>query len=173
MVEIKVGRRLFRNPRSIKNEVRSFYKSLYHQLAIPDVDFDGSIVNRISEEEARALERMPTAMEVKNVVWDCDPSKAPSYDGFNLKFIKEFWEDIGSDFVNCVLNFVETGQLNKKINMTWVTLIPTVDDAKEVKDYRPISMVGCTYKVIAKVLANQIKGVMSGLVGETQIAFVD
>ena len=56
--------------------------------------------------------------------------------------------------------------------MTWVTLIPKVDDAQEIKDYRPISMVGCVYKVIVKILANRIKGVMNGLVGETQTAFV-
>ena len=56
--------------------------------------------------------------------------------------------------------------------MTWVTLIPKFDGAQEIKDYRPISMVGCVYKMIAKVLANRLKIVMGQLVGETQSAFV-
>ena len=104
MVEIKVGRRSFRNPRCI-NQIRSFYKKLYHQPAVPKIDFDDSFLNKISEEEARFLERMPTHDEIKSAVWECDPSKAQGYDGFNLKFIKELWVEVGDDFVKCVLDF--------------------------------------------------------------------
>ena len=56
--------------------------------------------------------------------------------------------------------------------MIWVTLVPKFEGAMEIKDYRPISMVGCVEKVIAKVLAQRINKVMGGLVGETQTAFV-
>ena len=56
--------------------------------------------------------------------------------------------------------------------MTWVTLIPKFDDAHEMRDYWPISMIGCIYKVVAKILANRPRRVMDGLVGETQTAFV-
>ena len=53
------------------------------------------------------------------------------------------------------------------VNMTWVTLAPKCEEAKEIKDYKPISMVRCIYKTIVKVLANQTRHVMDGLVGET------
>ena len=56
--------------------------------------------------------------------------------------------------------------------MTWVVLVPKVDNAMEIKDFRPISMVGCLYKIIAKILANRLKRVMPALVGETQSTFV-
>ena len=46
------------------------------------------------------------------------------------------------------------------------------DDVIEIKDYRPISMIGCVYKVIAKVLANRMRKIMDVLVGEMQTAFV-
>ncbi|KAK2648312.1 hypothetical protein Ddye_015801 [Dipteronia dyeriana] len=39
-------------------------------------------------------------------------------------------------------------------------------------DYRPISLVGATYKVVAKVLVNRIKKVMNSIIGETQMAFI-
>lgn len=42
----------------------------------------------------------------------------------------------------------------------------------ELKDFRPISMVGCIYKIIAKILAQRIKKVMPTLIGETQSVFV-
>ena len=56
--------------------------------------------------------------------------------------------------------------------MTWVTLTPKIDEAKEIKDFRPISMISCSYKVVAKVLANQLRSVMNGLVRETRMAFM-
>ena len=55
--------------------------------------------------------------------------------------------------------------------MTWVTLIPKFEGAVEIIDFRPISMVGCIYKVMAKVLANGLRNVIEGLVGETQTSF--
>ena len=73
--------------------------------------------------------------------------------------------------MNCVSSFFEKGSMHTGANMTWVTLAPKIDDVKEMKDYRPISMVGCIYKTIPKVLANRIRHVMDGPVGETQTAF--
>ena len=52
-----------------------------------------------------------------------------------------------------------------EINQTWVTLIPKVKNAIEVKDFRRISMVGCLYKPIAKILTTRLKIVMEDLVG--------
>jgi hypothetical protein len=40
------------------------------------------------------------------------------------------------------------------------------------RDFRPISLVGSVYKILAKVLANRLKQVLGGLVSESQNAFV-
>ena len=56
--------------------------------------------------------------------------------------------------------------------MTWVTRISKFEDANEMKDYRPISMVGNIYKVITKILENRMEVVMPKLISETQSAFV-
>ena len=42
-----------------------------------------------------------------------------------------------------------------------------------MKDFRPISLVGSLYKLIAKDLANRLKKVMNGLVNPAQNAFVE
>ncbi|GJX01267.1 RNA-directed DNA polymerase, eukaryota [Tanacetum coccineum] len=45
-------------------------------------------------------------------------------------------------------------------------------EAKMVKDFRPISLIGSVYKIIAKVLADRSSLVISDLVSEEQSAFV-
>jgi len=70
------------------------------------------------------------------------------------------------------MRFFEDGKLHDSFNTTWVALIPKKKGLLEVSDFRPISLVGSIYKVIAKILSRRIKGVMPSIIGETQTAFV-
>jgi len=58
------------------------------------------------------------------------------------------------------------------LNATFVSLIPKKVDAVEVKDFRPISLVGGVYKVISKVLVNRLKSVLGKLISSSQNAFI-
>ena len=73
-----------------------------------------------------------------------------------MNFIRKIWDIIGADFTSIVMKFFLESKLDKALNMPWVTLLPKFEAAKEMKDFRPISMVGCVYKVIAKVLSRRI-----------------
>nr|GEW26993.1 RNA-directed DNA polymerase, eukaryota [Tanacetum cinerariifolium] len=57
-------------------------------------------------------------------------------------------------------------------NSSFITLIPKVMDAKLVFDFRPISLIGCVYKVVTKILAKRLSMVISNIVSNTQSAFV-
>ena len=52
-------------------------------------------------------------------------------------------------------------------------LVPKKVSAEDLKDYRPISLVGSLYKWIAKVLSNRLKRVMGKLVNVAQNAYVE
>ena len=41
-----------------------------------------------------------------------------------------------------------------------------------MKDFRPISLIGGVYKIIAKVLANRLKEVIGDVISKSQNAFV-
>ena len=69
-------------------------------------------------------------------------------------------------------HFFKSGSFPRGCNSSFIALIPKVTDAKFVNDFRPISLIGCVYKVISKVLANRLAPVISDLVSETQSAFV-
>ncbi|GJT55778.1 RNA-directed DNA polymerase, eukaryota, reverse transcriptase zinc-binding domain protein [Tanacetum coccineum] len=57
-------------------------------------------------------------------------------------------------------------------NSTFIALIPKNPDANMVKDFRPISLIGSIYKIIAKILTNRLVGVLGDIVNEVQSAFI-
>ena len=64
------------------------------------------------------------------------------------------------------------GTFATSLNATFLTLIPKKAEAVEVKDFRPISLVGGMYKIIAKILANRLRVVLNKPVSPSQNAFV-
>ncbi|XP_015943190.1 uncharacterized protein LOC107468422 [Arachis duranensis] len=89
-----------------------------------------------------------------------------------MNFIKQCWDEIGKEFTTAVMGFFQSAKLPTDANVTWVTLALKYVGAKEIKDFRSISMVGCVYKVILKVLVRRMRSVMPNLVGETHGTFV-
>ena len=60
----------------------------------------------------------------------------------------------------------------KSLNATFLALIPKKLDAVDVQYFRPISLVGGMYKIIAKMLANRMRRVIHSLISNSQNAFV-
>ena len=58
------------------------------------------------------------------------------------------------------------------INASFIALIPKKNDASNIRDFRPISLVGSVYKILSKVLANRLKEVLDQLISESQNSFV-
>lgn len=69
--------------------------------------------------------------------------------------------------------FWETAVISKGCNASFVTLIPKMADPIGLGDFRPISLIGSYYKIVAKVLAERIKKVIGKLVGDVQNAFIE
>ncbi|GKV32111.1 hypothetical protein SLEP1_g40740 [Rubroshorea leprosula] len=133
---------------------------------------DGIHFNKISQAESCMLSAKFTEEEIYKAVWDCDNSKARGPDGFNFKFFKEMWEVIKQDIIGFADEFYTNGKLVKGSNASFVVLIPKTSNPQKIEDFRPISLIGSMYKIIAKLLANRIRLVMGSVIGVQQTAFV-
>ena len=69
-------------------------------------------------------------------------------------------------------DFHDRGRFVKSINASFLVLIPKKGGAEDLKDFRPISLVGSFYKLV-KTLANRLKKVMGKIVSKSQNAFVE
>ncbi|GJU23264.1 putative RNA-directed DNA polymerase, eukaryota, reverse transcriptase zinc-binding domain protein [Tanacetum coccineum] len=110
--------------------------------------------------------------EVKAAVWSCSGSKSPGPDGMNFNFIKRHWELVKDDFMMCFKQFEQSGRLARGVNPSFIILVPKTKDSLEISKYRPISLIGCIYKVISKALANRLAKVMHQIISPDQTAFI-
>ena len=101
--------------------------------------------------------------EIKEVVWNCGGDKCPAPDGFNFNFIKAFWRVLKPEFRRFVDEIDFHGRFPRGSNASFMALIPKTSHPQSLNDYRPISLIGCMYKVIAKLLANRLRSVISGI----------
>ncbi|GJR49518.1 RNA-directed DNA polymerase, eukaryota [Tanacetum coccineum] len=144
--------------------------------------FDKPSVNRacidtpfpvsLSIDQKEDMERRISKEEVKRAVWDCGVDKSPGPDGFSFSFYRHFWPVIENDVFEAVDYFFMYGEIPNGCNSNFIALIPKILDANMVKDFRPISLIGSLYKIIAKILTNRLVGVLGDLVNEVQSAFV-
>ncbi|MCH80954.1 LINE-1 reverse transcriptase like, partial [Trifolium medium] len=110
--------------------------------------------------------------EITAVVKECDGSKSPGPDGFNFAFIKEFWDLLKVDVRIMFDQFHGNACLPKGLFSYFLTLIPKVSSPQALGDFRPISLLDCLYKLVAKVLAARLARVVGELIPNTQSTFL-
>jgi hypothetical protein len=160
------------DPALISDYIVNFYESLFTESHSWRPRLDNLRFDTISATEAASLEDPFEEKEVWEVIKGMDRDKAPGPDGFSMAFFQECWEVIKGDLMAVFSEFHDRGEFVKSINSTFIALIPKVYGAKEIKDFRPISLVGGVYKIIAKVLANRMRSVMNRIISKPQNAFV-
>ncbi|GJX44890.1 RNA-directed DNA polymerase, eukaryota [Tanacetum coccineum] len=159
-------------PCKVKNEFLMHFANRFESPSGPCIDIDCHLFKKLSSEQVDDLECDVTFDEIKKAVWDCGTNKSPGPDGFSFDFIRTFWDILKHDFVNAIREFFISSKFPPGCNSSFIALIPKKHDAKFVKDYRPISLIGCFYKIVSKILANRLKMVISELISDVQSAFV-
>ena len=97
------------------------------------------------------------AEEVWRVLKQMHPTKALGPSGMSPIFFQQYWDIVGSDVINCVLNTLNSGVMPYGINETYICLISKVKSPKKITEYRPINLCSIIYKIISKVPANRLK----------------
>jgi len=92
--------------------------------------------------------------EIDSVVRSLPNNKAPGPDGFNNEFLKKCWHFIKEDFYALCSAFQDSSVCLQSINDSFITLIIKIDGAQKVGDFRPISLLNYSIKLITKLLAN-------------------
>ncbi|GJQ94394.1 RNA-directed DNA polymerase, eukaryota [Tanacetum coccineum] len=160
------------DPTRVKDEFFNHFSKQFSDPSPNRIILEHHFHNRLSVDQAAELERNLSNDEIKNAVWDCGTNKSPGPDGYTFEFFRKYWNIMGNDIVDAVNQFFSTGFFPPGCNSNFIALIPKIHDAKVIKDFRPISLIGSIYKIIAKILANRLCTVIPLLINKVQTAFV-
>ncbi|GJW59291.1 RNA-directed DNA polymerase, eukaryota [Tanacetum coccineum] len=160
------------NPNKVKREFFNHFSKRFCKLDPRRTLIQMKYQKCLSSKQRTELESEVTNDEIKRAVWDCGTDKAPGPDGFTFGFYRRFWYIIESDVYDVVKHFFTYEDIPKGCNSSFIALIPKIPGANLVKDFRPISLIGSLYKIIAKILANRLVGVLGDIVNEVQSAFI-
>ena len=112
---------------------------------------------RLANNEAKRLEIHFSEGEVFAALSDLGKNKAPGSDDFTMTFWLFCWDVVKIEIMGLFREFHEMSRFVKFLNATFLVLVPKKKGAEDLKDFRPINLVGSLYKLLAKVLANRIK----------------
>jgi len=72
-----------------------------------------------------------------------------------------------------VYEFEEAGRWPRRTNTSFISLVPKVDNPYFLNEFRPISLVGCLYKIVAKIMSLRLKKVLHKIIDVRQSAFLE
>lgn len=169
-------RRVWLVQKDLGRVAEEYFKRLFSSedvgVTIEDAEISLDSFPKILHEQNEALVAPVSREELYKAVMDINLHKCPGPDGMSGFFYHQFWDVIGEDVYRMVDLFFRTGELEAEINKTNICLIPKKVSANKMKDFRPISLSNVVYKIITKIMAKRLRKVLTGLISESQAAFV-
>ena len=101
------------------------------------------------------------------------PGKIPGIDELPAEFYKTFRDDIAPSLI-ASLNFAyKAGTLSVSQRQGVIKLIPKKDaNPHLIKNWRPLTLLNCDYKIATKAITNRIKSVIPQLINNDQTDFL-
>lgn len=111
----------------------------------------------LSHEELAELGEPIMAEEVWKAIKSLPADKAPGPDGFTSQFYQVMWDIIKAEVLAAVQQFFHGDNRSfELLNEALITLLPKEEDAVDIGDYWPISLLHSFAKIIAKILAGRL-----------------
>ncbi|KAL7613388.1 hypothetical protein Lser_V15G07136 [Lactuca serriola] len=160
------------DPEEIKKEVHDFFASKFHDAWPNRPKLISHLFKTLSAENVVLLDAPFTFEEVKQAIWSYGGEKASGPDGYTFKILKSKWDLIKADIFRFMKHFESHGSLARGCNSSFISLISKVKDPLHLGDYIPINLIGCLYKIIAKLMASRLKLVIGSVINEVQSTYI-
>lgn len=99
--------------------------------------------------------------------------KAPGLVGFTINFFHHCWDLLKHEVLEIVEESRQKHWVLPSLNATFFMLIPKETGATDPGKFRPISLCNVIYKIISKVIASRLKGILPFLISPEQTGYVE
>lgn len=123
-------------------------------------------------EDLSSLESPFSLEEIRKTTFDLGTNKAHFCYGFPIFFFQKFLDVVKNDLTN-LCEDLYLGKANLEwINRASIALIPKVENLDSPLEFRPISLINSSLKIVSKILATRLNRIINSLVDVTQSAFI-
>ncbi|OWZ11839.1 Reverse transcriptase precursor [Phytophthora megakarya] len=127
---------------------------------------------RVTDEHNAALTAAMDVYEVVESIRALNREKAAGPDGLNNDFYIDM-EDVMAPILTRVGNAILNGERPPQTFLEGLIIpLRKKGDSTSAMDYRPITLLQTSYKIVAKVLATRLQGFLGRLIGDSQQGFV-
>ena len=165
------------NSDEIDQHVSNFYKVLYEkgdsQIKNKKLvnDFLANMT-KLSESERVNINRLLSLEELYSTLKTCKDS-SPGPDGIPYSIIKLTWKYFGPILINSWSYALSTGNLTHSHESSYLKLLPKEGkDPLLIKNWRPITLSNCDFKIITKTLATRLTEGLASSISPNQTAYI-
>ena len=167
------------NPKLITDELYSFYSGLYSDENDAEVNsqpcpfLETGHIPKLSPVMQELCEGELSTNECFNVLSDFQNNKTPGNDGLTIEFYRTFWPLLGDMLVKSLNYSHRHGELSASQKQAIIVLIEKKDrDRRQIKNWRPISLVNVDVKIGSKAIAKRMEKVLPHIIHHNQNAYV-
>jgi hypothetical protein len=119
------------------------------------------------------MTKVLTLKEITEAITSLPKGKALGHDGIPTKFFQECVEEVVPMLLLAFKAMLAQGRTSDHINKGTITLIPKSGDHSKLRNWRPITLLGNIYKILAKMLAGRIQTFLPLVIRPNQTRFVE
>ena len=153
-------------------EIEHFYTKLYSQEPTNKTEQEKIYKllekKQIDPSEMETLGDFITTKEIKTALNQMQSNKSPDSDGIPNEFYKTFWPELKEELCEMLNNIYIKQSLSQTQKQAIIKLLYKKGDPRELKNWRPISLLNTDYKILSKIMANRLKPKMEILIGKDQ-----
>lgn len=126
----------------------------------------------VDEGEEGELTKEVSLGELEAPIRGFQRDKSSGLDGCSIEFYLAFFDLLGQDILKVINHCRLSIKIPTAIKSTFIALIPKSDKPTSFNDFRPILLCNCLYKIMAKILANRLKPILSAHISPKLFAFL-
>jgi hypothetical protein len=168
---LQVDHQVLSSNTDILSAVQNFYQSLYRSEPIDEKiaqDLLNNIQDKLPPSSVDICEQNLSFDEITKSLNTMKAGKSPGGDGLCVEFYQTFWHLIGKTFHEVVREIFHRDHLSETMSQAYVRLIYKKGDRSDLKNYRPISLLGVDYKIISRALSLKLGGVLADVINPDQ-----
>ena len=168
-------------PTKVIGEIKKYFANIYKEektdkYIIDNLDrFSNTVsIPQLSDIDKGMLESEITLDEVTSALKGMNAGSSPGLDGIPTEFYKFFWLDIKMLVYDSLMYAKQNKMLSISQRKGVFSLIYKGNDLdkNDLKNWRPISLMNVDYKILTRVLAIRLQGVISTIIHDNQSGFI-